>query len=120
MTQPHLGRPAVPRRTKIVATLGPAVDTLAELSALIAAGMNVARVNLSHGTADEHRARVARLREAADSVGVEVGLLVDLQGPKIRVGSFRDGAVELVEGAAFRLDIAADDGAGDVDRVSCD
>jgi pyruvate kinase len=116
----NTGAGPVPRRTKIVATLGPAVDSPESLSQLIAAGMNVARVNLSHGSADEHRTRVTRLREAAATAGVEVGLLVDLQGPKIRVGSFRDGAVELVAGAAFRLDITCDDGDGDVDGVCCD
>ncbi len=109
----------MPRRTKIVATLGPAVDPPERLAELIAAGMNVARVNLSHGSADEHRARVARLRAAADAAGVEVGLLVDLQGPKIRVGRFRDGAIELRPGAAFRLDLTCDDGAGDAERVYC-
>ncbi len=119
MSHPHLGKPAMPRRTKIVATLGPAVDTPEILSELLAAGMNVARVNLSHGSAEAHRARVARLREAAAAAGVEVGLLVDLQGPKIRIGSFRDDAVELVEGATFRLDITCDDGDGDESRVCC-
>ena len=119
MSRPHLGKPATPRRTKIVATLGPAVDAPETLAALIAAGMNVARVNLSHGTADDHRARVVRLREAAAAADVEVGLLVDLQGPKIRTGSFRDGPVELVEGAGFVLDIACGDDEGDVNRVGC-
>ncbi len=109
----------MPRRTKIVATLGPAVDAPETLAALIAAGMNVARVNLSHGTPDEHRNRVARLRDAADAAGVEVGLLVDLQGPKIRVGAFRDGAVQLEPGATFRLDITCDDGEGDAERACC-
>jgi pyruvate kinase len=90
------------------------------MAALIAAGMNVARVNFSHGTAEDHRARVTRLRAAAEAAGVEIGLLVDLQGPKIRVGSFRDGSIDLVEGAAFRIDITCDDGDGDVDSVCCD
>jgi len=107
----------MPRRTKIVATLGPAVDAPQTLAALLAAGMNVARVNLSHGTADDHRARVGRLRAAAAEAGVEVGLLVDLQGPKIRIGSFRDGPVDLAEGAAFALDAACGEGAGDATRV---
>jgi len=120
MSRPHLGKPATPRRTKIVATLGPAVDTDAAMAALIAAGMNVARVNFSHGSAEDHRARVTRLRAAAEAAGVEIGLLVDLQGPKIRVGSFRDGSIDLVEGAAFRIDITCDDGDGDVDSVCCD
>lgn len=120
MSHPHLGVSSAPRRTKIVATLGPAVDSDAAMAALIAAGMNVARVNFSHGTAEDHRARVTRLRAAAESAGVEIGLLVDLQGPKIRVGSFRDGSIDLVEGAVFRIDITCDDGDGDVDSVCCD
>ncbi|MDX1595190.1 MAG: pyruvate kinase [Gammaproteobacteria bacterium] len=110
----------MPRRTKIVATLGPAVDTKERVAALLAAGVDVVRVNLSHGDADDHRDRVARLRQAAAEADVEVGLLVDLQGPKIRIGTFREGAVELQAGADFRLDVAADDGEGDAERVCCD
>jgi len=107
----------MPRRTKIVATLGPAVDAPETLAALLRAGMDVARINLSHGSADEHRARVTRLRLAAADADVEVGLLVDLQGPKIRVGGFRDGAVQLAPGAAFLLDGACADDDGDAERV---
>jgi pyruvate kinase len=107
----------MPRRTKIIATLGPAVDAPETLVALIEAGLAVARVNLSHGTADAHRQRVVRLREAAAACGVEIGLLVDLQGPKIRIGGLRDGPVQLQAGARFALDAACGDGDGDAERV---
>jgi pyruvate kinase len=92
------------RRTKIVATLGPASDTAEKLAQLIEAGMTVARLNFSHGDADEHRRRAAMLREAADTVGRDVGLLGDLQGPKIRVLRFADHSVVLKDGASFFLD----------------
>ncbi|MBV6391918.1 MAG: Pyruvate kinase [Anaerolineales bacterium] len=74
------------RNVKIVATIGPASDSDAALEALIQAGMNVARLNFSHGTHDQHRARVTRIREASKRLNVPVGILQDLQGPKIRVG----------------------------------
>ncbi len=74
-----------PRRTKIVATLGPATDSPAMLDAILRAGVDVARVNFSHGTADEHRERVARFREAAKRVGKFAAVLADLPGPKLRV-----------------------------------
>lgn len=74
------------RNVKIVATIGPASDSDAALEALIRAGMNVARLNFSHGTHDQHRARVTRIREASKRLNVPVGILQDLQGPKIRVG----------------------------------
>ena len=70
------------RRTKIVATLGPATDAPGMLEKIIAAGVNVARLNLSHGAPDDHRARANAVREAAAKIGVEVGILADLQGPR--------------------------------------
>ncbi|MGI9236061.1 MAG: pyruvate kinase [Woeseiaceae bacterium] len=94
------------RRTKIVATLGPASDDSGILSQMIDAGMTVARLNFSHGDADEHRSRAAALREAAKATGRDVGLLGDLQGPKIRVRRFRDHSVVLADGDAFFLDSA--------------
>jgi pyruvate kinase len=75
----------MPRRTKIVATIGPATETPDRLDAILRAGVDVARINFSHGTADEHIARVARLREASGRVGKVVGVLADLPGPKLRV-----------------------------------
>ncbi|MDJ0939587.1 MAG: pyruvate kinase [Woeseiaceae bacterium] len=92
------------KRTKIVATLGPATERPKTLRKLIDAGLDVARLNFSHGSADEHRARAAAVRKASDDCGREVGLLGDLQGPKIRVKRFKKGSVELKDGASFFLD----------------
>ncbi|MGB5258194.1 MAG: pyruvate kinase [Woeseiaceae bacterium] len=97
---------AMRRRTKIVATLGPASDNAEILGRMIKAGMTVARLNFSHGDADEHRRRAAALREAALAAGRDVGLLGDLQGPKIRICRFRDHSVMLEDGASFFLDSA--------------
>ena len=105
------------RRTKIVATLGPAVDEPGVLERMIVAGVDVVRLNLSHGTHDEHRRRVTAVRAAAARQGRDVGVLIDLQGPKIRIECFRDGAVELREGQRFVLDCALDSNAGDSERV---
>jgi pyruvate kinase len=100
------------RRTKIVATLGPASDRKKTLRKMIDAGLDVARLNFSHGDADEHRRRTSELRDAARKCGRDVGLLGDLQGPKIRVLRFRDHSVELEDGDAFFLDskLGIDDG----------
>ncbi len=106
------------RATKIVATLGPSSSDAAVLARLIAAGVDVVRMNFSHGTADDHRQRVALLREAAQNSGRTVGVMVDLQGPKIRVGKFAAGKVELKNGAAFILDTACR--SGDETRVGLD
>ncbi|MGX2994441.1 pyruvate kinase [Streptomyces sp. JNUCC 64] len=91
------------RRSKIVCTLGPAVDSFEQLKTLIEAGMNVARFNMSHGSHEEHRARYDRLREAAHATGRPVGVLADLQGPKIRLETFAEGPVELVRGDEFTI-----------------
>ena len=92
------------RATKIVATLGPASSDPALLEQMIAAGVNVVRLNFSHGKAQDHIDRAAAVRAAAQRAGREVAIMADLQGPKIRVGRFADGAVQLVNGAAFVLD----------------
>ncbi|MFI1968873.1 pyruvate kinase [Streptomyces cinnamoneus] len=89
------------RRSKIVCTLGPAVDSFDQLKTLIEAGMNVARFNMSHGTHSEHEERYHRLRKASEETGRAVGVLADLQGPKIRLETFADGPVELVRGDEF-------------------
>ena len=94
----------MPRRTKIVATLGPASGDPKTLSRMIAAGLDVVRMNFSHGTADEHRKRVELVRELARKARRTVGVLVDLQGPKIRIGRFRAGKINLLTGAKFALD----------------
>ncbi|MDR2013929.1 MAG: pyruvate kinase [Rhodanobacter sp.] len=105
------------RRTKIIATLGPATDAPGALTRLIAEGVDVVRLNLSHGTADDHRQRAAAVREAAAELGKEVGVLADLQGPKIRAERFANGPVRLEPNQAFTLDCRADAPAGDVTRV---
>ena len=92
------------RRTKIVATLGPATDTPESIEKLIAAGANVVRLNFSHGSAEEHAHRAQMVRDAAAKLGCIVGILGDLQGPKIRIDRFKDGKVMLHPGAAFYLD----------------
>ena len=107
------------RRTKIVATLGPATDDPEVLRELISAGVDVVRVNFSHGDAEHHRQRVDSVRRIAAEVGRVVGILGDLQGPKIRISGFRDGAIELQEGAEFTLDTSLDEDAGDQHTVGC-
>ena len=92
------------RFTKIVVTLGPASSDPAVLARLVAAGIDVVRINFSHGTADEHRARIADLRHAAQMGGRTVGVMADLQGPKIRVGKFAGNKVQLAAHQAFVLD----------------
>ena len=94
------------RATKIVATLGPASGDPAVLERMIRAGVNVVRLNFSHGTAQDHIARAAMVREAARKAGREVAIMADLQGPKIRVGKFAAGKVLLVPGEKFVLDAA--------------
>ncbi|MFH9071593.1 pyruvate kinase [Streptomyces alboflavus] len=91
------------RRSKIVCTLGPAVDSEDQLVSLIEAGMNVARFNFSHGTHAEHQGRYDRVRAAAERTGRAIGVLADLQGPKIRLETFAEGPVELVRGDEFTI-----------------
>ncbi|MCH0539872.1 pyruvate kinase [Streptomyces sp. MUM 203J] len=91
------------RRAKIVCTLGPATHTYDQIKALIEAGMDVARLNLSHGSYAEHEERYARVRKAADETGRNVGVLADLQGPKIRLGRFSEGPVLLERGDDFTI-----------------
>src|SRR6185436_15942764 len=104
------------RRAKIVCTLGPATSSPEGVRALVAAGMDVARLNLSHGGRSDHEATYAEVRRAGDESGRAVGVLVDLQGPKIRTGRFADGPVTLVNGERFTITV--DDIPGDGDRVS--
>ena len=105
------------RRTKIVATLGPATDRPETLLKMIDAGLDVARLNFSHGNADDHRGRAKALREAARQSGCEVGLMGDLQGPKIRVRRFKDRSVELRDGESFFLDSTLGLGDGTIEGV---
>lgn len=95
------------RNAKIVATLGPASSDKDIVRGLFLAGVDVFRLNFSHGSADDHRARFALLRELEQETGRPIAILADLQGPKLRVGVFADGPVMLAEGQAFRLDLDA-------------
>lgn len=105
------------RRTKIIATLGPATDAPGALKRLIAEGVDVVRLNLSHGSADDHRQRAAAVRAAAAELGREVGVLADLQGPKIRIERFAAGPVQLEPNQSFTLDCRVDAPPGDATRV---
>jgi len=105
------------RRTKIVATLGPATDELDVLIEIFQAGLDVARLNFSHGTQQDHLRRLELLREATRRTGRYVAILGDLSGPKIRIESFVTGAVQLVEGQPFALDTALDKNAGNQREV---
>src|SRR4051794_25018176 len=91
------------RRTKIVATIGPASDSPEMLRALILAGMDVARLNFSHGSHEDHARTIARLRAIADELESPVTILQDLQGPKVRVGQLQGGEIELTPGQIISL-----------------
>ena len=104
------------RRAKIVCTLGPATAVPGGVRALVDAGLDVARINRSHGSYEEHEAAYASVRKASLESGRAVGVLVDLQGPKIRTGRFTDGSVMLVDGDRFTITV--DDVPGDQERVS--
>jgi pyruvate kinase len=103
------------RKTKIVATLGPAIDSLDDVSSMIEAGLNVARFNFSHGTNEEHLQRHQWVREASVAAGIPVATMQDIQGPKIRVGVFPGGSVVLEPGS--EVTIAPGEGEGDASRV---
>lgn len=106
-----------PRRTKIVATLGPATDDVDVLLEMCRAGLDVARINFSHGTHQDHLRRIELLREASVRAGRYVAILGDLAGPKIRIESFVEGAAQLVEGQAFALDTSLDKKSGNSREV---
>ena len=106
------------RHTKIVATLGPASSSPEILEKLVAAGVDVVRMNFSHGSADDHKARAEGIRAAAKKLGRTVGILGDLQGPKIRVGKFESGKITLTIGDTFILDAACT--LGNQERVGLD
>ncbi len=105
--------------TKIVATLGPASSSLEMIVAMITAGVNVVRLNFSHGTAQDHIDRANLVREASRQVGREVAIMADLQGPKIRVGKFAEGKVMLMAGEPFILDASRTE-VGDINGVGLD
>jgi len=104
------------RKTKIIATVGPACDDVDTLTQMIQSGMNVARLNLSHGNFDEHHDRVERIREAARAVGSRVAIMIDTRGIEIRTGLLRDSYVDLNRGARFTL--RTDGEPGDQEGVS--
>jgi pyruvate kinase len=108
----------MPRSTKIVATLGPACSKPDVLRRMLAAGVDVVRLNFSHGAGKDHVDRAQLVRDVARALGREVAIMADLQGPKIRIGKFADGKVNLVPGARFVLD--ADCELGDATRVGLD
>ncbi|CAG9274401.1 Pyruvate kinase [Paraburkholderia unamae] len=105
------------RNAKIVATLGPASTRRETIEALFHAGADVFRLNFSHGTQEDHRARLEVIRAIEREVGRPIGVLLDLQGPKLRVGTFANGPVRLEAGAAFRLDLAREQ-PGSIERVA--
>ncbi len=105
------------RRTKIVATIGPGSETETMIARLIEAGVDVFRLNFSHGSAEQHAAVAALIRKQSSLAQRHVGILADLQGPKIRIGSFPDGSVELTQGERFRLDLALPDAQGSASGV---
>ena len=106
------------RSTKIVATLGPASSDPAVLERMVLSGVDVVRLNFSHGTADDHLARATLVKEISSKTGRTVGIMCDLQGPKIRVGKFKDGKVTLAKGQKFVLDATCE--MGSAERVGLD
>jgi len=118
----HLDQAALarPRSTKIVATLGPASSDAGVLERMFRAGVDVVRLNFSHGTAADHLERAERVRRACRATGTTVAIMADLQGPKIRVGRFKAGRVTLGPGDRFVLDADADPELGDQDHVGLD
>ena len=105
------------RRTKIIATLGPATDGAEKLEKLFAAGVDVVRLNFSHGTWEDHQRQIETVREVSKRSGRHIGILGDLQGPKIRINCFKDGYIRLEEGQSFALDSALDPLAGNENEV---
>ena len=105
------------RRTKIIATLGPATEDPKVMDEIISAGIDVVRVNFSHDKIEEHVERIETLRNRVRSYGHQIGVLVDLQGPKIRIEKFKKGKIKLKKDSVFTLDTNLDKNAGDENRV---
>ncbi|MFA0221997.1 pyruvate kinase [Vibrio splendidus] len=108
------------RKTKIVTTLGPSTDKGNVLEEIIKAGANVVRMNFSHGTSDDHIQRAENVRAIAKRLGTQIAILGDLQGPKIRVSTFKDGKIQLAVGDKFTLDSSLGLGAGNQQAVGLD
>ena len=98
------------RRARILATLGPASSTKESIKALVEAGADVFRLNFSHGSHADHAERYHQIREVEQEIGRPIGILMDLQGPKLRVGRIAGGKTTLVEGSSFRLDLNSAEG----------
>ncbi|MGD8109047.1 pyruvate kinase [Vibrio sp. TRT 17S01] len=111
---------AIQRRTKIVTTLGPSTDKDDVLESIITAGANVVRMNFSHGSAEDHKLRATRVRNIAAKLGTHIAILGDLQGPKIRVSTFKDGKIHLNVGEKFTLDSELPAGEGHQQAVGLD
>lgn len=108
------------KRTKIVTTLGPATDNEESLKKLFQAGANVVRMNFSHGSPEDHLRRTHLVRKVCKEIGIEVAILGDLQGPKIRIARFKEGKIHLQQGQTFCLDATLDTNAGDEHQVGID
>jgi pyruvate kinase len=108
------------KRTKILATIGPASESEDVLRGMIRAGLNAVRCNFSHGTPDDHKKRVDLIRKVSKEEGVPIGILADLQGPKIRVAKFKDKSVNLEQGKSFILDASMNKEDGDINAVGID
>ena len=104
------------RKTKIVCTLGPASTTYKKKKKMAMAGMNVARINMSHGTYEEHQQRIDNVKKVRRNLGIPIPIMVDTKGPEIRIGTFKNGKIEVTEGMPF--DFVNDDVVGDETRVS--
>ena len=102
MTNLHTELPSK-RKTKIVATIGPACGSVEQLVAMIRAGMNVARLNLSHGVLGDHKKQIKLLRQASEQVGTNIAIMIDTRGIEIRTGLLKDEKVKLEPGASFTL-----------------
>lgn len=104
------------RKTKIVCTIGPASESKEKLHALMEAGMNIARLNFSHGDYEEHQARIENIREVSKSLNKTVGILLDTKGPEIRTHNMKDDAIELTKGS--KLAVSMEEVLGDTDKIS--
>ena len=107
----------IKRRTKILATLGPSTDDPEVLKGILDAGVNVVRINFSHNDEQEHLARIAQVRQYEKENDAFIGLMMDLQGPKIRIGSFKTEKIELKKGDQFTLDAGLSENDGDQSKV---
>lgn len=104
------------RKTKIVCTLGPASTTYEQIKAMALAGMNVARINMSHGSYEEHQVKVDNVKKVREELSIPLPIMVDLKGPEVRIGTFEEGKIDVVEG--MTLIFTNQDIIGNNERVS--